>query len=582
MNLTKFLSEVDNTAEGLTKSQLESFVREIGRTLPERDREDFLRILMSQNDEDAAASVKIGTDKGFSEAYESLINKLEEIENGEAGYIEEVYNEEYDDWYDNGEDILFEDNGDISGSLAEACDFIHKCMDEGKYKEGIELGERLLSIRIPTDGEYIGDALNLRDMIENKLLYCDLKKVVLDAMYCGYYATPVKRRPERLYNIILNSNASGVSLENLMQHGDDELPGLDSFLEAWIQYLGDKTGGDADKLLVEAVGLQNDIGKACMNADRYMEVHPGIYLYILRNWKNRDAIEMISIGMKALEKIPVKYMVRSKVAIATASFIIKQNERQSLLKRCYFAAFESDTNVVNYLRALLNGFDSDKERKRLRILFMDIRGASSYISDYRYRTYLSEREINSPDINMIYALKFFDGQFIRIISSGLGKKEALGWTGSFMKQGIALYLLALYEGEWNTKAIKRMSEIAQSGVGYTAEEYSEGIFENDGEDQGAFCHTFAKWKRLTPIANKDKATIMAKLEGLIEKRTEGIINANHRNYYGECAAYIAAFGEVKESLGEADYKQKLMTDYKKRYPRRSAFRAEMKQYGWKG
>lgn len=204
MNLTKFLSEVDNTAEGLTKSQLESFVREIGRTLPERDREDFLRILMSQNDEDAAASVKIGTDKGFSEAYESLINKLEEIENGEAGYIEEVYNEEYDDWYDNGEDILFEDNGDISGSLAEACDFIHKCMDEGKYKEGIELGERLLSIRIPTDGEYIGDALNLRDMIENKLLYCDLKKVVLDAMYCGYYATPVKRRPERLYNIIGN------------------------------------------------------------------------------------------------------------------------------------------------------------------------------------------------------------------------------------------------------------------------------------------------------------------------------------------------------------------------------------------
>lgn len=67
---------------------------------------------------------------------------------------------------------------------------------------------------------------------------------------------------------------------------------------------------------------------------------------------------------------------------------------------------------------------------------------------------------------------------------------------------------------------------------------------------------------------------------LLEKRTAGIMDANRRNYYGECAAYIAALGEVRESVGEIGAKQKLMTSYKEAYPRRSAFRDEMRKYGW--
>lgn len=43
---------------------------------------------------------------------------------------------------------------------------------------------------------------------------------------------------------------------------------------------------------------------------------------------------------------------------------------------------------------------------------------------------------------------------------------------------------------------------------------------------------------------------------LLEKRIEGIMDANRRNYYGECAAYIAALGEVQESMEETDAKQR--------------------------
>ena len=79
-----------------------------------------------------------------------------------------------------------------------------------------------------------------------------------------------------------------------------------------------------------------------------------------------------------------------------------------------------------------------------------------------------------------------------------------------------------------------------------------------------------------------KERVIRKIEKLLEKRTAGIMDANRRNYYGECAAYIAALGEVKESLGDIGAKQRFMTSYKEKYSRRSAFRAEMKAYGWRG
>lgn len=71
-----------------------------------------------------------------------------------------------------------------------------------------------------------------------------------------------------------------------------------------------------------------------------------------------------------------------------------------------------------------------------------------------------------------------------------------------------------------------------------------------------------------------------RITALLEKRIEGIMNANRRNYYGECAAYIAALGEVRESMGETGAKQRLMNSYRDKYSRRSAFREEMRHYGW--
>ena len=182
---------------------------------------------------------------------------------------------------------------------------------------------------------------------------------------------------------------------------------------------------------------------------------------------------------------------------------------------------------------------------------------------------------------MLLLLRFLDGQFADVLAKGLNKTKALGWSGTFMKQGIALYLLYLYEGRQKGKGIAAMALAVKSAMGFSAEAYLRGIGEDKSADENAlFYEVFLKWKSAVQMEPSVRTSAIEKIAGLLEKRVEGIMDANRRNYYGECAAYIAALGEVRESMGETGAKQRLMTSYKDAYPRRSAFREEMRKYGW--
>ena len=584
MNLTHFLKQTDDLTAQYSTEQLIAFIHEIGRVFPEHRREDFLEMLKSAgNKTGKAPNQNEEKDIDFDEMYCHVRNNLKRIDSQEIT-ITGILNEEYDDWYDDSsEEFYYEDNSGISDMLEEACDFVHICMDREKYKEGFEVGNQILAMEILCDNEYGDEEFSLGDMVHHELLNCSLKQVILDTVYCAYHAVSPVKRPETLYDIIVNAKEDAITLEAIMQHGDEELPALEEFLPRWITYLGDKAGHDADRLIWEAAGLLNDISLEVQYAEKYAAVHPGLYLNILENGKYAAANDMVSIGIRAMKAIPKKYIMRSRVALKTAEYVIKANGASSLLEKCYFAAYESNTSALNYLRALLNGCENEKKKEELQKIFMksSVHKGGGFSGMYE-RSYLrSEREENSPDGNMVLLLRFLDGQFADVLDKGLNQSQALGWTGTFMKQGIALYLLYLYEGQWNGKGMAAMAEIVKSAMKFSSEEYRKGVCgsEETGENE-LFCQLFLKWKSMAQMESDMRERAVKRITALLEKRTAGIMDANRRNYYGECAAYIAALGEVRESWGELGAKQKLMTSYKDKYTRRSAFREEMRNYGW--
>lgn len=587
MNLTNFLKQTDTLTSQYSTDQLTAFIHDIGRVCPEHRREDFLEMLKSAGGEAEKEADKEEVD--FDEMYSRIRDNLKSIDSQEIT-LTGILNEEYDDWYDDsGEEFYYEDKSGISDMLEEACDFVHICMDTERYKEGFAVGRQMFEMEIFCDNEYGDEELSLGDMVYHELLHCDLKRVILDTAYLAYYAVPSDKRPEALYGVIVNAKEDTVTLEAIMQHGDEELPGFEEFLPSWVTYLGDKTGHDADRLILEAVDLLNDISLEVQYAKKYAGVHPGLYLNILENGKSVTANDMVSIGIEAMKTIPKKYVIRSKVALKTAEYIIAADGELSLLEKCYFAAYESNTSAQNYLRALLNGYGNGKKREELQKLF---RAFPKDKSDGYYTLYEGnhfrygsgtyfEREVNNPDKNVLLVLRFLDGQFAEVLDKGLNKTEALGWTGTFMKQGIALYLLYLYEGQWTGKGITAMTGMAKSAMKFSAEEYRKGTCgPEETEENDLFYQLFLQWKSMVQMSSDIRNRAIKRITALLEKRTAGIMDANRRNYYGECAAYIAALGEVRESMGEMGAKQKLMTSYKDAYPLRRAFREEMRRYGW--
>ena len=171
--------------------------------------------------------------------------------------------------------------------------------------------------------------------------------------------------------------------------------------------------------------------------------------------------------------------------------------------------------------------------------------------------------------------------FIGVLKDGVKCNSALGWSSTFMKEGMALFLLYLYDSENLLPGVYRMLEKIKTACGFSAVKYKEGTLLEGSQDDSALFHSiFREWQKTTSLTEPDRIRILSHLEKMMEKRVAGIMEASRRNYYGECAAYIAAIGEVKELYGEKGGKQIYMSHFANLYPRRTAFKTELKSYGW--
>lgn len=125
-----------------------------------------------------------------------------------------------------------------------------------------------------------------------------------------------------------------------------------------------------------------------------------------------------------------------------------------------------------------------------------------------------------------------------------------------------------------------MCHLVVSATGFSREEYEKGVLETITESSEEwFWKCICRWKETVSLSEEEKENYLQWVEGLVTKRVNGIMENNRRNYYEECAAYVAALGEVKESRGESGGKQRTMFRYKEMYSRRSAFHAELRAFG---
>lgn len=600
MNFTQFLKAVDQAAAAMSKEQLAEFIHETARTLPENQREDFLAEMLlfaagkethicpepSKADQEAAAD--------FEQKRSFLRTRLERMESGEL-CLEGSLNPEYDDWYSSAEEeFLYSDPEGILDIIEEACRFVHQCVDCEEYQAACELTGILIGLDIMVGGEYqeyTDEPININDLKSYHLGNVDYRTLVIDAARAAYCASALSERADELYITLMNSGRRDITLEMILQ-GGRELPEIDAFLPLWIEHLGRMTGSSAGKLLQEALELADDGEQLLANARKYCGEHPELYeQYLTANQGKTDADSLLAVGTEALEAIEKKYLVRSRIALLTSRTALEQ-DRPELAETCWLEAFRSDTRVVNYLRLLMECRDFSNVREAAAQIYRET--CSQLRKDSYFLPTAGGGRENQLNPTQAYLLAFLGGEFDYVREGAMNATNSLGWSASFMKCGLAAFLLLLTEdgslpqdaaqqgGELKTMkpGAREMLRRIVAAVGFDKSEYEKGTLRLIEEsNEGWFLTCWNHWKRTVPLSREQREALLGWAEGLVTKRVQGIMEGNHRNYYGECAAYIAALGEAREAGGEPNGKQATMAKYMEAYNRRSAFRQEMRGYG---
>ena len=577
LNLPGFIKEVDTITHTLNKAELEEFIHEVARTLPEVKREDFLMKLKLRQIKEAKSGLREQEDHNIREIYQSLKQKLNSIKSGEL-CIEGSLNELYDDWYnDDEEEFEYEDPNGVADILEEACNFVHLCIDREECEKGYDIAAILVTLDISVGGEYLeytDEPLHIGELNDYNLVSLNYKQLIAEAMYVAYCSHELPERPNILYNIVTSVGRTDITLEKVMQMGK-ELPEFEEFLKLWIEYLGSVPSAYAQQLLKEAIEMTNDSAQLLECAEKYHEQHPALYeQYLLNNIGKIGDRELFDAGQTALKTIHPKYIVRSRIALLMSQMALRLDN--GLEGQCWLEAFRSDTRVVHYLRLVkkYDGFpEISQEAQQI------YRGMKPDNNRFGYWEN-GELKENRADMMNLYMLTFLGGGFSYIKECVMKEKQALGWSLTFMKCGLAAFLLLLLEHDSLFAGCGQMCSMIVSLTGFNKEEYEKGILTPLRESsQEWFWKCFCHWKKNVTLPEGEKQMYLQWIDHLIAGRVKGIMENNRRNYYGECAAYIAALGEVKESMGEIGAKQKILSHYKTLYSRRRAFHAELRTYG---
>ncbi|MDO5425034.1 MAG: GNAT family N-acetyltransferase [Eubacteriales bacterium] len=553
LKMQELLSE--EQLQKLQKVVEESRSPELGETLrPYQER-------MSQELVDEKMSQIIQWQKQIDEG--ELYLDTEEYEDYSSGYWDADWVTEYFDNYGIGDKILF------------MIQFAKDCVDDRKYQEAHEIYGWLWEMEVLADQEY-SDPVDLETMAEQELLQTDLKQLALLTLYAEYQVLEPEKRAEGLYRYFSYGAFSKLHVEEMFRSGRENLKDTERFWKEWIALLKEKNGDVEARLLEEAVLYQEGIEGLARLADENAAVHPSLYLAVMEEYqKGHRYQEIEETGKRAVKILDDKLVIRAKAALTAAAASSYLQHEEEVMRFCW-ECFRSDSNVKNYLRLFGTKEMADKYGMRGREV---LENRSKGNSECGWRnTELYKNVIGDSEY---YRLSFYMGDFETVKTASKNPKGSLGWSSSFIKDGIRLFLLYLYEEPLPSKAAA--STAAYVGFPDTEEEYLIGFEKKIQEESrerklSEFWNYFQRWKSFFPMEDAEKKRYLGWAERIVYSRADAIVSGQHRNHYGQAAVLLAMIGEIKEGMGIAGAARSIFAEYKRKFPRHSSFQREMKYY----
>ncbi len=511
------------------------------------------------------------------EKMEQIKGWMNQIDEGELYLNVEEYEDYSSGYWDRDWITEYYDNQGIGDKMMSAIRFAKDCVDDRKYQEANFIYEWLWEMTVYTDSEYGGDPVDLEVLAENGIIRTDMKQLALLTLYADYQVQRPGNRAEDIYLYFVFGTFQKLHIEEMFHAGRENLTGTEQFWKDWIALLKTKSDDTAGRLLQEAVLYSEGIDGLLKMADENSEMHPSLYLAAMKEYdKNHDYAQIVKIGQRAMQKLDDGLKIRGILALKAAHASSSLGYMEDMMQFCW-ECFRSDSTDRNFLR--LFGMEEMAQRYGMRggeVLCSRIKGNSKgYVQN-------AELQQNAVGDYGYLKLKFYTGDFRSVKQASKNPQDSLGWSGNFIQYGIRLILLYLYDAPLPSKAAAGLAEY----VGFRdAADYDvlmdferEIIEESSRHKVSTFWNYFQRWKRYFPMEEKERKEYLSWAEKIIYNRADAIVGGQHRNHYGDAAQLLAVVGEIKEHMGMSGAKREIFAEYKKKFPRHSAFQGEMKGY----
>lgn len=537
MECKEFYKKVNKYIKEMKKEELTDFINNILRKIPESKFEEIL--CMINMDHTYLSDIEI---KNRINKYKEKFKKIEE---GNLYFYAEQY-EDYSCGWDNW-NIEYFDKDNLGNTIEEAVEYAVNLVNHKEYNYAKEIFDMILETNYQAFDEDMREIfeISLLDIRAYELISVNISMLCLYIIYVTYQVS--NNKSEDIYNYFKNNpNFINISIEESFKLGIEKLTNLDDFYLEWIDFLS-RIKGDVEYRLLREALIYTDYEGYEKYINQITKNQPKVYIDIFNYLRDENKInELIDLGNKALKTIDNNSKIGSDIALYLANIDTKNKE--------YYIceAFKFNTNVLNLLRIINNGYyEKYKDEIKNKIIYSNAE---------------KNEETNIVDKETYYLLQFFTGNFETFYNECVKNKKLLGWTNSFEKTSVYLWLLLLNENNKMTKCYSKIISDIFSDIGYS-EEKNQLLNTNIDE-------VWKKWKSNFKIDRIIKTKVIKWLKLLIENRVDAIMERNYRKSYYKAALLVVAYGELilSQNLGT---KEEYIRYFTNKYSRRSAFKYEL-------
>ena len=534
-NSIEGIKMMDADVKELSREELQNIILKVQEILSEGQKQSLQAIIRECKKQDAEGMSKPERARMSQELVEEKIKQIlewqKQIDEGEL-YLDSEEYEDYSSGYWDADWITdYYDNQGVGDKIMYMIRFAEDCVDDRRYQEANEIYNWLWEMLVSTDNEF-SDPVGIEMLEDNNLIHTDLKQLALLTLYADYQVLQPEKRAEDMYLYFSFNTFSEIHMEEIFHVGKEKLKDTERFWNDWIELLKSKKGDLEARLLKESVLYYKGTKGLLEMAEENAFLHPSLYLAVMEEYEKEHFYEKIEeVGKNALDKIDANLVIRGEIALKAAYVSSHLMHKEEMMQFCW-ECFCSDSTVKNFLRL----FGTEEMAKRYGMRGKEVlinRTKGNQENNWRN----SEFRRNMIDDYRYYSLNFYTGNFEKVKNISKNPKGSLGWSSSFIRRGIRLFLIYLYD-EKTLPSKAAASVAAYIGFSDTKDGESRMYFENEILEEchkykvSEFWNYFQRWKRHFPMGEEERKKYLSWAEKIVYDRADAIVSClNQKLFY---------------------------------------------------